>query len=106
MIVSQLSKMINGWFVGNFSPSVFKTESLEAALKKYSAGQYENKHFHKIATEITLIVSGHIKMNGVDYFEGDIIIIEPYDTTDFISVTDSITMVLKIPGVLNDKYTE
>ena len=28
---------------------------------------YEAKHFHKIATELTVIISGRVRMNGIEY---------------------------------------
>ena len=65
MKTSKLSEMKGGWFVGNFEPSLYKTNDVEAAVKSYKAGTYENSHYHKIATEITVIISGEVKMNGI-----------------------------------------
>lgn len=99
-----LNNMIKGWFVGNFEPSLYKTNDVEVGIKKYSAGYCEKKHFHKLATEITVIVSGEVEMNQIRYKAGDIIIIEPYEATDFLAITDCTTCVVKIPGANNDKY--
>lgn len=96
--------LIRGWFVGNFVPSCFVTDQVEVAVKKYKAGDYEKKHFHKIATEITYIVSGNIKMNDTEYKEGDIIEISPNESTDFLAITDVSTVVVKVPCCKNDKY--
>ena len=104
MKVGNLSKMFKGWVIGNFEPSIFKTDDVEVAVKKYSKGEYEPKHFHKIATEITIICDGRVKMNGVDYYGGDIIKIEPGEITDFTVIEDTITTVIKLPCVKNDKY--
>jgi quercetin dioxygenase-like cupin family protein len=104
MKLNHLSKMINGWFVGDFEPSIFKTREFEVAVKKYKKGDYEKSHYHKIATEITVIVSGMVEMNKVKYSEGDIIVIEPNESTDFLALTDCITTVVKVPSVINDKY--
>lgn len=101
-----LDDMTRGWFVGAFSPTAFATNSCEVGLKKYKAGDYEETHFHKVATELTLIVSGHVAMNGNEYFTGDIIVIEPGDCTDFKAITDTVNVVVKVPGILNDKYIE
>ncbi|MDF2870900.1 MAG: hypothetical protein K0R05_2475 [Anaerocolumna sp.] len=99
-----LDNMINGWFVGNFEPSLYKTNDVEMAVKKYKKGDSEEAHYHKIATEITVIVSGSVLMNGVEYQEGDILVIEPNDATDFTALTDAVTAVAKLPGANNDKY--
>lgn len=106
MKVFNLDSMKRGWFVGNFEPSVYKTEEFEVAVKKYSCGDYENAHFHKIATEITAIISGQVKMNGTNYKNGEIIVINPGEYTDFECLEDgTITIVVKIPGANDDKYT-
>jgi len=100
----KLDSMVKGWFVGNFLPTVYKTDAVEVGIKRYKANDYEKKHHHKIATEITVIVSGSATMNGKKYIGGDIIVIEPGDTTDFLANTDVITAVVKIPSVPDDKY--
>lgn len=104
MKISHLNDMIKGWFVGGFEPTVYKTEDVEVAVKTYKAGEREERHLHKIATEITVVVQGVIRMNGIEYHEGDIITIEPNESTDFEAVTDVINTVVKIPGAIDDKY--
>ncbi len=100
----KLEDMVKGWFIGNFEPSLFKTNDVEVGIKKYSAGDYENSHYHKIATEFTVIISGSVEMNGVQYFENEIIKINPGIKTNFKAITDVITVVVKMPGANNDKY--
>lgn len=100
----QLKDMVKGWFVGNFEPSVLKTEDVEVAVKHYQKGDSEDTHHHKIATEITVIVSGRVKMNEVIYEAGDIIIISPNEATNFEALEDSINVVVKYPGANADKY--
>lgn len=96
--------MTNGWYVGNFEPTLFKTNAVEAAIKTYQAGDHEDRHYHKIATEITTIVSGKVRMNDIEYLAGDIIVIAPNESTDFFALEDTVTSVVKIPGANNDKY--
>lgn len=96
--------MIRGWFVGNFEPSVFKTHEVEVGVKEYKKGDIEEKHHHKIATEITAIIRGKVRMNGVIYSKGDIVMIYPEEATDFEALEDTISVVVKIPGANNDKY--
>lgn len=100
----KLDTMLKGWFVGQFSPAAFKTDSCEVAVKRYKKGDSEVAHFHKIATEITLVLSGSVKMFNKQWTEGDIIVIEPNEATSFEALTDVITVVVKIPGVMDDKY--
>ena len=97
--------MKGGWFIGNFEPSLHKTNDCEVAVKRYKKGDYEQAHFHKIATEYTVIISGKVSMNGKVYSAGDIIIMEPGEATDFLCLEDGTTnVVVKLPGANNDKY--
>lgn len=105
MKVANLRTMKKGWFVGNFEPSLFKTNDCEVAVKYYKKGDSEVAHFHKVATEFTCIISGRVLMNSVEYKAGDIVVMEPNDITDFIALEDNtVNVVVKIPGVNNDKY--
>jgi quercetin dioxygenase-like cupin family protein len=104
MILHKLKDMFRGWVVGNFEPSLYKTDDVEVAVKNYKAGDKEEKHYHKIATEITIISDGKVRMNGTIYGSGDIVTIEPGEATDFEVLEDTITMVVKLPCVKDDKY--
>lgn len=103
---SNLELMKKGWFVGNFDPSVYKTENVEVSVKSFKKGEREESHYHKIATEITVVVVGKVRMFSKTWGSGAIIIAEPGDKTDFEALIDSVLTVVKIPGVLNDKYIE
>ena len=105
MKTAKLGSMIKGWFIGNFEPTLLRTNDVEVAVKEYKKGDYQELHYHKIATEITVITQGRVKMNGVEYIKGDIIVMEPGESTDFECLEDGTqNVVVKIPGVNNDKY--
>ena len=105
MKTAKLENMVKGWFIGNFEPSLLKTNDVEVAVKSYKKGDYEARHHHKIATEFTCIISGKVKMNGIEYGAGDIVVIEPNESTNFECLEDNtINVVVKFPGANNDKY--
>ena len=104
MRTCQLNQMTKGWFVGNFSPVGLRTEACEVACKHYSAGDYEPRHLHRVATEVTLIVSGRASMNGQIFEAGDIVILDPNDATDFKALEQTVTIAVKVPSVADDKY--
>lgn len=104
MKLSKHKEMIKGWFIGNFKPTLLKTSKFEVGFKNYIKGDYEKAHYHKKAIEITLIATGRVRMNGVEYFSGDIITISRGEATDFEALTDCQTVVIKIPSVRGDKY--
>jgi quercetin dioxygenase-like cupin family protein len=101
---SRLEDYVRGWFVGGFEPTLYSTTDVEVAVQSFKAGDYEESHCHKVATEITVIVSGKAKMNELILEAGEVVCIEPGQYTDFEALTDTVTTVVKLPGALNDKY--
>ena len=104
MDLFDLNEMTKGWFVGNFDPTSFRTSDVEVAVKQYKKGDMEGKHFHKIATEITVVVSGKVEMCERVFSKGSIIVLNPGEATAFKALEDCINVVVKIPGAKNDKY--
>lgn len=102
--LTDLRTMTKGWFIGPFTPTAFHTEQFECAIKRYQAGESEGRHLHRIATEYTVIVSGQVRMNGVVYGPDAIIEIPPGHATDFEALSDTVTVVVKVPAALGDKY--
>lgn len=91
--------------MGNFKPCAYRTSECEVAVKHYGIGDKEQMHYHRVATEITLIVSGEVRMLGNIWGAGDIVTISPGEKTSFEALTDAITVVVKLPSVEGDKYT-
>jgi hypothetical protein len=99
----KLEDFKKGWFIGNFEPSVFNGD-FEVGIKEYKSGDKEERHLHKLSKEYTVIVSGRVKMNNIEYKKGDIIEIVENEDTDFECLEDSITVVVKTRSIKNDKY--
>ena len=72
----------------------FKTEFTERFMHK-------NNYFYSQPKDLFLHYDG---THFVIYKEDDIIVIEPFESTDFIALSDAITAVVKSPGALDDKY--
>ena len=100
----RLHDMVGGWFVGDFTPTALGSAGCEVAYKRYRAGIGEVAHVHRIATEVTAIISGRVRMNAVDYEAGTIVVIGPGEATDFRALEDTVTVVVKIPSLRHDKY--
>ncbi len=99
----QLANFTNGWFIGDFEPSIFMTDKFEASVKYFHSGDQEPLHKQIVATEITVVISGVIRMNSKEFTNGAIIEIEPGEPCEFYSVTDSALVCLKFPSIPNDK---
>jgi len=104
VIERSLKDMVGGWMVGDFDPTCIRTAACEVACKHYPAGAVEAAHVHRVATELTLIASGRVTMNGKPFAAGDIIILEPGEATDFRTLEPTTTVVVKMPSVKGDKY--
>ncbi|TDV11125.1 cupin domain-containing protein [Paraburkholderia caballeronis] len=104
MKTAHLDDMIKGWFVGAFSPTALISDACEVAVKRYKAGDREASHYHRVATEVTLILEGTVRMAGKEWGAGDIVVLEPGDITDFEALTDAVNVVIKTPSVPNDKF--
>jgi hypothetical protein len=100
----KLENMVKGWFVGDIVPAAFVTGACEVAVKTYFGGDYEPAHFHKVATEITVIISGEVEMCGRKWIAGDIVVLPPGAVTDFRALCNVTSVVVKVPGAKNDKY--
>ncbi len=101
----KIDEFYKGWLVGDFDPSLVKTKDIEVGVKFYKAGDREDVHYHKIATEWTCVISGKISMNGQIYTSGEMAVVNPGEINEFISLEDSSTLVIKTPSVVGDKYT-
>ena len=101
-----LSDFFRGWLVGNFEPSLFKSKDMEVAIQEYHAGHTEPKHFHKVATEITVMVVGEARFNDELIAEGEGMVIMPGESNIFTAITDCKALVIKFPSLPEDKYLQ
>lgn len=104
MKIHHLDSFTKGWMVGDFEPSIIRTPHCEFMVRYYTAGDTETMHVHKVASEITVCVSGVFMMAGTLLTAGDIMHLAPGDPADFTCIEDGATAVLKMPSVIGDKY--
>ena len=89
MIVNKIEEFTKGWFVGDFSPALIHSKDYEIAVKWFKAGESEPLHKQNTATEITVVITGQIRLGDEIFFKGDVITIPPGEFTEFESITDS-----------------
>lgn len=106
IVVARLDDMVRGWFVGDFSPAALRTRDSEVAVQRFAAGDREAAHVHRVATEVTLVLSGRATMCGRELLAGDILTLPPGAVTSFHALEDTVTVVVKTPSVIDDKYLE
>jgi mannose-6-phosphate isomerase-like protein (cupin superfamily) len=104
MKIYNIKDMINGWFIGNFKPSIYKTDKFEIAHHLYKKGFGGTNHKHLKSTEINYIVKGHISWNNVDLYSGDIFVFDfGEESGDILFLEDTDLIIVKFPSVPSDK---
>ena len=98
-----LNEFTRGWFVGDFHPSIFRTNQIEVGFKNYQKGENEPNSMHKETWEITLVVSGIIKMYNQILTKGNIILLEPGDISEFECIEECSLVIVKYPSNPSDK---
>lgn len=104
MKLDKLDRMFKGWFVGDFEPTMAASEHVEVGVKTYKAGDEDETHFHKVASEISCVIEGRVEMCGQILEKGDIIEVEAGEINTFKALSDATLVVVKLPCVKGDKY--
>jgi hypothetical protein len=105
MEVFNVDDLIGGWFVGSFKETTYKTDAVEVAYKIHTAGETWEAHYHKLSDEINYLISGEMEINGTKLIAPVVFIIPKGEIAAPIFHTDVKLVVVKIPGIPNDKYT-
>ena len=101
----ELSSFTGGWFIGNFEPSLLKTENFEISIKTHPKGEEWPKHYHKIATEYNYVISGKVEISGKVFKAGQIFVVPTNYIVEPNFLEDCKIVCIKSPGATNDKYT-
>lgn len=102
--LSSLSNMTRGWIIGDFLPSVYRTNTFEAGLLTHKKGEEWGAHVHKIGTEINCLVSGRMSINDIIIEPGTIFTVPTGLLTKATFLEDCKVMCIKVPSDTNDKY--
>ena len=104
MKIYHVSDYHNGWFIGNFDPTILKREDFEVGYKKHKIGEQYDIHYHKETIEINLLTKGKMIIQDKTLNAGDIFVIYPYEISDPIFIEDCEVLVVRVPSVSKDKY--
>jgi len=100
----KLGKFSAGWFVGDFEKAIYRTKNTDVAVKYDAAGTRTTAHVHRVSAEVTVVVKGRIQINGREFGKGDVILVSPGEAAEYVSLEDSITVIIKVPSLPHDKY--
>lgn len=103
MKVFNIADMTGGWFIGDFSPSVFRTKDFEVGVKSHPKGSPWPAHFHAQAIEINYLIKGKMRFGDRVIEAGEIFVFEKNEvaTPEFLENCE--VLVVKSPSVPGDK---
>ena len=104
MQIFKLKDMKGGWLIGDFEPSILRTQDFEVACVKHTKGDNWPVHYHKEATEINVMIKGKMRIQDTILTEGDIFVIKPYEVADPVFLEDCEVVCIKTPSCPGDKY--
>tara|TARA_R110001599_G_scaffold62402_1_gene173753 strand:+ start:2375 stop:2701 length:327 start_codon:yes stop_codon:yes gene_type:complete len=104
MKIFNFKDMKGGWFIGDFEPSAYKTKGFEVCYKEHRKDEIWETHYHKIATEINLLITGKMIIQDITIAAGDIFVLKPGEIADPTFLEDCSLIVVKTPSITNDKY--
>lgn len=104
MKIDKLSKMVNGWFIGDFEPTAFASKDFEVCYRTHKEAEKWATHYHKKSVEINVLIDGIMTIQDKTLLPGDIFTLHPWEIADPVFVTDCTVLTVKTPSVGNDKY--
>lgn len=100
----KFNKMKKGWFIGNFSPTAYKTRRFEVSYKLHKKNEKWPVHYHKKADEINLIVKGKMKIKNKIMNTGDIFVLKKKEVANPIFLKNTYIICVKTTSSKNDKF--
>tara|TARA_R110000824_G_scaffold203721_1_gene388337 strand:- start:291 stop:614 length:324 start_codon:yes stop_codon:yes gene_type:complete len=104
MLIKKMSNMIRGWFIGDFKPSILRTDKFEVGILTHKKGEYWPPHFHKEAIEYNVLLEGKMKVQETIINTEDIFIFKKGEIADPEFLEDCKVLVVKVPSIPRDKY--
>jgi hypothetical protein len=104
MTKHNLTDFWRGWFIGNFEPSIFKTDQFEVGLLTHTKGEIWPKHYHAEHTEYNLLIKGSMKICGELIQEREIFVLTPMEIADPEFLEDCLILCIKRPSIPGDKH--
>lgn len=103
-IIKDVDQFKGGWFVGAFTPTAYNTTAVEVSYKTHYKDEIWPAHYHLLSDEINYLIQGEMEINGELLSAPCVFIIYKGETAAPKFFTDVKVIVVKIPGILNDKY--
>ena len=99
-----LNEFWRGWMIGNFEPSLLKTDQFEVGLLTHPKGEIWPKHYHAKHTEYNLLIKGKMCIQEQIINEGEIFVLTPNEISNAEFLEDCLILCIKQPSVPGDKH--
>ena len=93
-----------GWFIGDFPEAVVRIKDFEVCYQTNSQDYPTDDHYHKVITEIQLVIRGCLVVNGEEFHAGEICVLEPGEEYRSYYLEPTDVVAVKFPSVPDDKY--
>lgn len=100
----RLENFKRGWFIGNFDPSIYKTDQFEVAIITHHKEENWPAHYHKVGTEYNILLEGKMMVGGKEINPWDIFVFEPGEIADPVFLENCKVLCVKVPSLPGDKY--
>ncbi len=100
----KLEEFWRGWIIGNFEPSLLKTDMFEVGVLTHKKGEVWPKHYHKVGTEFNILLEGKMIIQGQEITKHDVFVFEPNEVADPVFLEDCVVVCIKTPSLPGDKY--
>ena len=105
MVIQRLDQFKDGWFIGDFSPSLLRTKKFEVAVKYHKKDEHYAAHYQLKAVEYNVLIKGTMHINDQPVYAGDVFVIEPGEVAKPRFSSDCIVVCVKVPSIPLDKIT-
>lgn len=99
-----LSDFQAGWVIGDFEPSLLRTNAFEVCLTRHAKGETSSPHYHEESTEFNIVVSGKCRVGKQICVANDIFVYLPRDVADVEFLTDTVLVVVRDSSNPFDKH--
>ena len=103
MLISELSDYWRGWVIGDFSPSILKTDLFEVGILKHQRNEDWPAHYHAEATEYNILVEGSMMIQEKIITAGTVFVLEKKEIANPIFLEDCTVVCIKVPSRPSDK---
>lgn len=104
MHIDKMSRMVRGWFIGDFEPSILRTKDFEVAYLRHAKGEKWDAHYHAQSVEYNYLIRGAMIMQGTVLVAGDLFVLDKGEVADPIFLDDCELIVVKVPSIPSDKH--